>query len=105
MLNDLKLFLPTNGLKVFNRGKNRAIVFVDQTTDIEKIVLLSNTYPMITLVSQNMIKLDFENAVSKQSIKIEYKEVPKDKMVYEALGKGLKEYEYYIKSFMFTSVL
>lgn len=104
MLNDLNLFKITKGLKLFNRGNNRAIVYVDNTTDKTQIESLGNIYPMITLVSQKNIDITIPNTVTTDCVKIEYKAVPKDKMIYEALGKGLKEYEYYVKSFMFTLV-
>ncbi len=105
MNNDLSLFLLVKDLKVFSRGKNRAIVYVDETFNVHKLRPLAHSYTMITLISPNHIDIDMENSVATLCEKIAYKAIPKDKMIYEALGKGLKEYEYYTKSFMFTSIL
>ena len=105
MNNDLSLFSNIKGLKVFVRGKNRAIVYVDETLDVDQLRMLAHSYAMITLISQSYIDIDIENTVATLCEKVAFKAVPKDKMIYEALGKGLKEYEYYNKSFMFTSIL
>jgi hypothetical protein len=104
MIDDLNLFATIKGLKIFTRGKNRAIVYADETTNINQLNLLGQTYTMVTLISQSEINVNLLNTQSTDCEKISFKAVPKDKMIYEALGKGLKEYEYYTKSFIFTSV-
>lgn len=103
MLEDLKLFDYRSELKIFTRDNIRAVVYLEKIEDLDKISQLRCSFAKVTLLSTFPIVADVDGAIFNSSKKIGYKEVPYDRLVYEALGKGLKEYEYYVTSLLFIN--
>lgn len=105
MLEDLKLFDLRNQLRIFTRDHTRAVVHINNLEDLKKITELAVTYSKLTLLSAFPVVANIDGIIFNASKKIGYKEVPYDRLVYEALGKGLKEYEYYVTSLVFIKTL
>ena len=104
MVDDLKQFSDQFGMQVFQRDTNRLIVYIDNLDKLSNLDKFRHVCSKLTLISSFPIDISFDNILSKPSKFIGYKQMPYDRLVYESLGKGLKEYEYYITPILLLSV-
>lgn len=101
MISDLEKFKEMHGLLCLNSSPNRIFIYIDS---IQKIPTLNNfrqDYSKITVLSNQPLNIDLPNIVVTKTKKVNQKTHPGDIAAYQILGKGFKEYDYFLTSLVF----
>jgi len=98
---DTTHFVEKNGLLCLNSSLNRLFVYLDHKDQINLIDCFRLEYPKITILSMQPFNISIKNTLVTKTKKIDKKTHPIDPAVYGILGKGFKDYDYYVTSLVF----
>ena len=98
---DLTHFQLVNGILCVNSSPNRLFVYIDNQDQIPNLVQFKTEYPKITILSIVKFDINVTNAIITPTRKVAAKTHPGDMSLYNVLGKGFKDYEYYVTSLVF----
>lgn len=100
MKNDLVNFTKKNNLLTLNISSNRLIVYLENQQEVEYLSAFKNLSPKLTVLSQFIPVLNFRALTDTKFVNAG--EHPVDPTVYQVLGKGFKDYSYYITNLVFV---
>lgn len=98
---NLKSFRKIDDILCYNYDDNRLFVYIDSNKTIKNLYKLKGYFPKFTLISLEPYKIDSKNILTKEWKKVRQMEHPNDPSVYNVLGKGFKDYDYYYTSLLF----
>ena len=101
MINDIKNFKETHGLLSLNISQNRLFVYIDKLEQVHQLDKFRSEYSKITILSLQPFDISIKKTIVKRTKRIDKKTHPIDSALYVILGKGFKDYDYYVTSLVF----